>query len=67
MSENLGQGLTGDISSGPQLTSSMETAPVRIPPKQSVIEKAVEEYLTNHPAGPGGGSAVQLIIWEEGD
>lgn len=53
MSENVGQPLVGDIYSTNQLTSSMETAPVRIPPKQSVIEKAVEEYLVQNPPEPG--------------
>ena len=45
-----------DITSEPQLEGSMDTGVVRIPPKQSAIEKAVDTYFAANPVltGPAG-------------
>ena len=45
-----------DITSEPQLEGSMDTGVVRIPPKQSAIEQAVDTYFAANPVltGPAG-------------
>ena len=53
MSDIHGKGLAGDIIPTNSVASTMSTAPVRIPPAPSMIEKAVEEYLTENPPAPG--------------
>lgn len=55
-----------DITSEPQLEGSMDTGVVRIPPKQSAIEKAVDTYFAANPVltGPTGPQGLQ---GEKGD
>ena len=42
-----------DVTSEPQLMGDVGTGVVRIPPTQTAVEKAVEEYLIENPPAPG--------------
>ena len=58
-----------NVTSEPQLVGSIDTGVVRIPPAQSMVEKAVEEYLIENPPAPGkdGAPGIQGPKGDKGD